>query len=156
MADKKILGFYILVFIAACLFVIICPQVPSTDLPEWTYEGVVFKEILSHAELANYFEIASIPIPNSLGIILIGLCHFCFSWIVAQKIAITIYITAYLLTTYYFFRIFTTAKTRWIMLFGPIYLFSNSFFWGNLNYNFGNCFLKPWIAHILMMTQVYC
>lgn len=140
--------YYGLTFVLALIFIWASSVVPFQDLPSWTYEGVIFKEILFNEEFARSFEIFPFPVPNSVTVFFIGIFHVLFSYVAAQKMMLSLYAMLFLFASYYFFFVFTRESTRWLMFLAPLYLFNNSMFWGNISNNFGNSFFLIFVAYV--------
>lgn len=126
---------YTLLTLSSLIFIWGRSWLPFQDLAQWTYQGVIFRDILSNGPLAAHYSLTPYLVPNSLAQFLIGMLTFIVPIAAAPKILMSGYVVLYLYSANTFLK--TVGKKSTIPL---LFLFNYSIFMGNINNNFALCF----------------
>lgn len=118
------------------------------DYPEWVYQGVLLKHVLTGHPDALYM-LKPYPVPFSLNTLFLGVASLVMPWAIAAKLYLCLYLA---LAPVAMWRLMRALRVRnaWAVVAAPAILFLNlEFWWGRIAFEYGMCFVMIFIAMLL-------
>lgn len=126
---------YILFVTTAILFIWFYRFLPMQDYPDWLFQGFLFSELIKGQAIADY-QIISVPVPNVISTLFIGLFSLFLHPEIAGKLFLTTYVFIFTFGSLYLINSLDPKKNSPISYLPFILIFSYPFFHGNINYIF--------------------
>ena len=129
------LSIYILFVATAILFIWFYRFLPMQDYPDWLFQGFLFSEAIKGQAIADY-QIISIPVPNIISTLFIGLFSLFLHPEIAGKLFLTTHVFIFTFGSRYLINSLDPKRDSPISYLPFILIFSYPFFHGNINYIF--------------------
>ncbi len=126
---------------------------PSLDYPAWLYEGRVLGAWLTGHAPPGY-TVSAHPVPNSTGIVILGLLNLILSPEISGKILLTICVILFFASLLFLLFIDSDSEARsFFVCTAAFFTFNWFFFEGNLNYSIGIALLLLYIGYELRRSN---
>ena len=124
---------------------------PITDYPDWIFQGSIVSNLLQAKTSASY-AFKHYPVPNSAVVTLIGLLDIILSPEVSGKVALSLCIILFALSSTYLLKSLQHDADSPLLLIPFLFLTNTYFFWGELAYVFGLSFFFFYCGYLFRRT----
>jgi hypothetical protein len=148
--------------------VILTAQLPPTfvDYPMWAYEGVLFHSFITGHAVAGYV-IKPYPIPQSVTVVMVGLLNLLFSWQLAIKIWVCVYLALAGIASWMMARALRVSSPLLVMTLPPVIFLNLDMWWGHISFEVGMCLVmmlialaleesRSWVLSVLLVVIFFC
>jgi hypothetical protein len=155
------------VMLGYCLVILTAPLPPTfVDYPMWAYEGILFHSFITGHAVAGY-TIKHYPIPQSMTAVMVGLLNLLFSWKLAIKLWICVYLALASIASWMMARAMRASSALLVITLPPVIFLNLDMWWGHISFEVGMCLVMmlialaleespSWILSLLLVAIFFC
>jgi hypothetical protein len=134
------------VMLGYCVVILAAPLPPTfVDYPMWAYEGILFHSFITGHAVAGY-TIKHYPVPQSMTAVMVGLLNLLFTWNLAIKLWICIYLALAGIASWMMARAMRVSSALLVITLPPVIFLNLDMWWGHISFEVGMCLVMMFIA----------